>query len=182
MAKNKQPDEAGPGPGHNSVDLTEEQRRAQLIKGCVEIEELQESVATLRTAIGNVKKRLKAVGIERFEVDYALRLRRVDETEELDKRRREARIAAWCNHPIGTQPDLFSDEPDRTPSVDKSFEDGKIAGMEGRGCEAPTHLGQEQQQSWIKGWGEGQELLAVKGFSPLSDAVEDIDENETEAA
>jgi hypothetical protein len=30
--------------------------------------------------------------------------------------------------------------------------------------------------------GDGQELLAVKGFSPLSDAVEDIDEAETQAA
>jgi len=171
-----------PGEGHNSVVLTEEERRAQLINGVKQIEDLTDQLKPIKDKIAEVKKHLKTIGFEKFEVDYALRIKKVDETEELDRRRREARVAAWFNHPIGTQPDLFSDEPDRTPSVDKAYEDGKIAGMEGRTCSPPSHLGQEQNQQWIRGWGDGQELLAVKGFSPLSDAVEDIDESETEAA
>jgi ribosome modulation factor/uncharacterized protein (UPF0335 family) len=188
--KNSSSDDEAAGPGHNSgepqIVLTEEERRARLVNGVKQIEDLQEQLKPIKDAIAGVRKDLKEFGFEKFEVDYAMRLKKVDETEELDRRRREARVAAWFNHPIGTQPDLFSDEPDRTPSVDKAYEDGKIAGMEGRSCEPPTHLGQEQNQSWIRGWGDGQELLAVKGFSPLSDAAEeavgDIDEEETQAA
>jgi uncharacterized protein (UPF0335 family) len=145
-------EDAAAGPGHNSgVTLTEEQRRALLLNGVKKIEDAQDQLETIKSNIRNLRKILKSDGFERFEVDYALRLRKVDETEELDKRRREARIAQWLNHAIGTQPDLFSDEPDRTPSVDKAYEDGKIAGMEGQTCSPPSHLGQEQNQQWIKG-------------------------------
>lgn len=178
-------DDETAGPGHNSgeqIALTEEERRARLVRGVKDIEDLQEQLKPIKEAIAGVRKDLKSIGFERFEIEYALRLKKVDETEELDRRRREARVAAWFNHPIGTQPDLFSDEPDRTPSVDKAFESGKIAGMEGQTCSPPSHFGQEQQQSWIRGWGIGQELITVDGFKPLSDAVGDIDEEETEAA
>lgn len=188
MARKKKDsqDSESAGPGHNSgepqIELTEEERRARLIRGVKEIEDLTDQLKPIQDKIKDVKKFLKGIGFDKFEVDYAMRLKRVDETEELDRRRREARVAQWFNHPIGMQPDLFSDEPDRTPSVDKAYEDGKIAGMEGLTCAPPTHLGQEQNQRWIEGWGDGQELIAVKGFKPLSDAIEDIDEAETEAA
>lgn len=176
--KKRESETEASGLGHNSanIELTQEQRCALLVQGCKKIEDYQASLETIKSNIRNVRKSLKADGFERFEVDYALRLRKVDDTEELDRRRREARIAQWLNHPIGTQFDLFSDEPDRTPSVDKSYADGKVAGMEGVTCSPPSHLGQEQQQSWIKGWSYGQSLLATEGFSPLSDAVEEIED------
>lgn len=186
MSRKKQHEEDGDaaGVGHNSgeveVVLTEEQRRALLIHGIKKIEELQVQMESIKSDIRNERKKLKADGFDRFEVDYALRLRKVDETEEMDRRRREARVAQWLNHPIGTQLDLFADEPDRTPSVDKAYEDGKISGMEGVTCSPPSHLGQEQRSRWIEGWHDGQSLIAVDGFRPLSDAV--TDEDETEAA
>lgn len=175
------------GPGHNSgetpVVLTEDQRCALLVQGVKKIETYQEQLESIKANIRNVRRALKSDGFDRFEVDYALRLRRVDDTEELDRRRREARIARWLNHAIGTQADLFADEEivDRTPSVDKAFSEGKLAGMEGESCNPPSHMGQEQRQEWIKGWGQGQSLIAVEGFAPLSDAAEESND-ETEAA
>jgi uncharacterized protein (UPF0335 family) len=179
MGRKKEED---PGPGHNSqsepeTSLTEDQRRALLLQGVAKIERLQESLESIKGDIRNVRKALKSDGFDRFEVDYALRLRKADETEELDKRRREARIAKWLNHPVGTQPDLFG-EVDRTPSVDKAYEAGKIVGLEGGKCEVPHHYGQEQQSKWIEGWHDGQSALATKGFGPLSDASEEEAEEE----
>lgn len=165
-----QPDDP-PTAGHN--ELSDLQRQALLIQGVVKIERLQEQMETIKADIRNTRKALKSEGFVRFEVDYALRLRKVDETEEMDRRRREARIARWLNHPIGTQTDLFDDEyTDRTPAVDKAFEDGRIAGMAGEKCE-PPYVGGEQSNRWIEGWHEGQAVLASEGFSPLSDAIEE---------
>lgn len=179
--KSSKSPETDAGPGHNSgevpIELTEDQRCALLIQGVQKIEVAQGKMETLKADIRNLRKQLKVSGFDTFEVNYALRLRKADDTEELDRRRREARIAKWFNHPVGMQADMF-DEVDRTPSVDKAFADGKLAGMSGEPCSVPSHHGQEQSAKWIEGWQEGQAALAVEGFAPLSDAVEE----ESEAA
>lgn len=179
-SKNKSKDDgrSPPAAGHNS-DLTEAERRAILVKGLRFLEEMIVEKDAVVTDIRNYRKKLIAYGFESFEIDYALKLRKNKESDEIDRRRREIIIAQFLNHPIGTQVDLFDE--DRTPAVDRAAAEGKIAGAEGKSCVSPHQPGTEQDQSWINGWHEGQADLA-SGFRKLEDATPAQADEELEAA
>lgn len=152
---------ADSGKGHNeNGGLTDDQKKVLLLQGVGKIERLQEQMATINADIRNERKRLKADGFEKFEIDFAIQLRRSTKKEdgdaiETDKWRKMVRIAAFLGHPIGTQPDLF-DQPDRTPIVDKAFEDGKQMGLEGK--HPPEVDGSPVGQARMAGWHEGQKV------------------------
>lgn len=75
---------------------------------------------------------------------------------------RQLRAMRWVGLAVGTQAGLF-DEPDRTPAVDKAFAEGKRVGLAGAPCK-PDHAPETPQyQSYMKGFHEGQAVLA-KGF------------------
>lgn len=157
----------------------DEQRQKLYIQYLEQEEDATDEKDVAASKIKNIRKAAKADGFSRAEINFGLRLRKANETDELDRWRRETQIARWLNHPIGAQAGLF-DDVDRTPSVDKTKADGKIAGMSGRSCHAPQHLAQAQAQAWISGWHEGQAVNA-KGIRPLSDARETADHSIEEA-
>jgi ribosome modulation factor len=176
-SKNKPKDDAAtPTAGHNSA-LSEDEKRALFLKGLAELEvslgKKNEVVADIR----NQRKRILSYGFEAFEIDYALRLRKDEDAGMAERRRKEAQIARFMNHPIGTQLDLV-DEIDRTPAEDKAFADGVVAGACGESCKSPFAPGLPQDQKWIEGWQQGQADLA-SGFKKLD--VES-DQEELEAA
>lgn len=67
------------------------------------------------------------------------------------------RAAGWALSPLGTQ-FSFLDEPDRTPLVDRAFNEGIIAGEKGETCTGEPYEG-EIAQARIQGWHRGQEIL-----------------------
>lgn len=145
--------------GSNSNELTESERKALLINGLCEIEahteEKDAAVAKIRTC----RKRLVAHGFKPNIINFALRLRKNEDEEEIEQRRAEIEVARFLNHPIGTQPDFFN-EPDRTPDVDKAKAQGEAAGAGGKTCSSPWSVGSPQEQSWIEGWHIGQATIA----------------------
>lgn len=147
-----------PQPGHNS-ELSEAEKRALFLNALTELERMIEKKSKIVADVRNQRKRIVGYGFRPFEIDYALKLRKDEDSEMIERRRKEAQIARFLNHPIGTQSDLF-DEVDRTPAADKTFADGKVAGARGESCKSPFSPGLEQDQSWIKGWQEGQADLA----------------------
>lgn len=179
-SKNKPKDgESPPAAGHNS-ELSEAERRALLLKGIVGIEEMLVEKNTIVADIRNARKKMIAQGFEAFEIDYAIKLRKNKESDEIERRRREAIIARFLNHPIGTQVDLFDDN-DRTPAVDRAAAEGEIAGAEGKSCVSPYQPGTEQEQHWIQGWHRAQDNLA-SGFKKLEEADSVDADEELEAA
>lgn len=76
------------------------------------------------------------------------------------RREREMRVARWAGLPVGSQGEF---DLDRRPIEEKAFEDGKRAGMKGDDCKPPHAPGTEAFDAWIKGWHEGQAVLAA-GF------------------
>ena len=166
---------------HNGeTELTEAEKRALLIRGLAEIERNAEQkdhfVSEMRTA----RKRLVANGFKPKLIDYALRLRKNDEAEEIEHRRAEAEIARFLNHPIGTQPEFSFTAVDRTPGVDRAFDEGGTAGAEGKSCECP-HLDGPNAQAWIKGWHEGQAtILSAFGKLEAKAEADAADEEEGE--
>lgn len=165
-----------PQPGHNS-ELSEAEKRALFLNALTELERMIEEKNEVVADIRNQRKRIVGYGFKPFEIDFALKLRKDEDDEAIDRRRSEAKIARFLNHPIGTQLD-WVDEVDRTPAVDKAFAEGQVCGARGESCKSPHSPGTEQDQAWIKGWQQGQADLA-SGFRKLEASV---DEDELEAA
>jgi ribosome modulation factor len=167
-SKNKPKDnEEAPAAGHNSA-LSEAEKQALFVRGLADLESLIEEKNEVVADIRNNRKRIVSYGFEPWEIDYALRLRKDTDNEAVDRRRKEAQIARFLNHPIGTQPDML-EELDRTPAVDKAFADGRVAGAGGKTAQPPYATGTEQEQSWLKGWHAGQADV-VSGFKKLEPA------------
>lgn len=146
------------GQGHNS-GLTENQERALFFDHLNKIQASKEELEKMKASHARLFKAAKADGINKKDLEYALRLRADDSNGEelLEERRREIRIAKWLQHPVGTQIDLF--DADRSTAEEKAFELGKNAGMEGETCIAPYDGSSKQAQAWIKGWHEGQAAI-----------------------
>lgn len=157
--------------GKNS-DLTEAEKQALLLRGLSELQEMIEEKNAIVADIRNHRKRIVSYGFEPFEIDYALKLRKEPDADMIARRRAEARIARFMNHPIGTEPDMF-DEVDRTPAVDRAFDEGKIAGAAGKSASPPYDPGVPQHQAWLKGWHQAQETLAAAFKKLPQDETED---------
>lgn len=98
----------------------------------------------------------------------------------------QARIARWSGMPTGHIEDLFPTE-DRATAHEKAFDAGKRAGLAGEDRRPPKHLPGEAAQHWLRGHGEGQEVLAA-GFKPMNsvpmpnEAFDSMSQNETDVA
>jgi hypothetical protein len=79
---------------------------------------------------------------------------------------RQARVLRWMGFPIGSQGALFGDT-DRTPIAERAFNDGKRQGLAGERQNNPHHHTTEAAREHDRGFAEGQETLATKGFSKL---------------
>lgn len=68
------------------------------------------------------------------------------------------KVARWVGHKMGNQYDLFA-QPDRTPAVDRAYDEGKQASMEGR-PKKPSYAPElPQYTSWMNGYDDDQERL-----------------------
>lgn len=79
------------------------------------------------------------------------------EKELKERREREIRIARWAGLAMGAQGEF---ELDRRPAAEKAFDDGKRTGMKGEDCKPPHAPGTEAYDEWIRGWHDGQAVLA----------------------
>ena len=67
--------------------------------------------------------------------------------------------AVWMGSPLGTQLALF-DEPDRTPSVDRAFDEGKKDSMENKPAKPAYAPDLPQYKSYMDGYAEDQDRRA----------------------
>lgn len=110
----------------------------------------------------NVCKRAKGEGVSIADIRLAIDLEGEGGVEKLrEKIAAQHRVARWFGLPVGTQPSFF-DHDDRTPSIDKAFNDGKRAGLKGDAASPPHHLGVQQSSSWLDGHAAGQAVIAAR--------------------
>ena len=83
------------------------------------------------------------------------------------------KVARWIGHAMGAQLDLF-EQPDRTPIVDRAYDEGKQASMENKPRSPPHAPGTAAYDAWMNGYSDHQEELASKfkrdGESPPDSA------------
>lgn len=71
---------------------------------------------------------------------------------------RKARVARWLNLEVGFQADLFG--ADRQSQQEVGYAEGKRAGMAGEVCKPSFSSGTDGYDGYIKGWHDGQAVLA----------------------
>lgn len=149
--------------GHNSgasaEQISDDQQRALFIQSLEKIKRAKEKAATATADLRNLYKVAKAEGFSKADIDYAISLEKDDDDKMIERRRREQKIAAWMNHPIGTQADLFESKVDDRPLKDRAFEEGKIAGMKGEVAKPPYDTGTDGYSGYMEGYHAGQAAI-----------------------
>ena len=148
--------------------LSDDQRRGLFITGLSKLERLIVVAQSAASAVRAQRKVLKADGFESDSVDFALYARKAPEAEVRQMLTTQAKVLELLAHPLAAQADLFAAENDRTPAVDRAYDEGKVAGLEGKPRTPPHAPDTPQAQRWLDGHSDGQAVLA-KGFKPLAD-------------
>jgi uncharacterized protein (UPF0335 family) len=164
-AKGEPPPAKGSVPGDNGGEtgITDAKMGDLFVRELTKLEAILAKMETLKSDARNQRKRMKSDGFEAYEINYALKLRKADDDEMLEQRRREARIARWLAHPVGTQSDFLADLTHK-PNGSDAEGLGRVAGAEGATCKPPPNLNQDDAQRWITGWHKGQEAMAGAGI------------------
>ncbi len=72
----------------------------------------------------------------------------------------QATALSWSSHQLGTQILLALEEPDRTPAVDRAFDEGKQASMSGKPRKPGYDPSTPQYASYMEGYDKDQERSA----------------------
>ena len=83
--------------------------------------------------------------------------------------RAQATAMAWSSHQLGTQILLDLDSPDRTPAVDRAYDEGKAASMGGKSKKPPYDPSTPQYAKWMEGYDKDQERRAMSLKKPDDD-------------
>jgi hypothetical protein len=75
---------------------------------------------------------------------------------------RRADAMRWAGLPLGAQIELALGEVDRTPGVDRAFDEGKKASAENKPAQPPHDPSTPQYRAWMDGYSEHQTTLAAK--------------------
>ncbi|MGE0575427.1 MAG: hypothetical protein AB7F22_10475 [Reyranella sp.] len=165
-------DEAN-GVGHNSGDMTEEQRKALTFSHKRLYEKALAAKKAADADLKNAAKRAKAeLGDDAVALIKDMIALEGDDGEEKIKAAidRQRRAAEYMGLPLGAQLTMF-DEPDRTPAVDRARAEGQRDGMQGKSLVNPYAPELEQHAAYAEGWHDGQK--AIFNLKPLEDAAED---------
>ena len=180
-SKNKAKDvpaaEGGVTTEHNSIrpaELTDDQRAALFFQHSRQYDHALEAKKAADAALKHVCKLIKAEGSSLAEIKLATLEPGVFDARVRAEVERAQRLSRWLGLPIGTQLSLL-EGPDRTPATEKAYADGKRAGLAGGDASPPFAAHLPQAQDWLRGYGEGQEVL-MKGFKTVLASDEDFDD------
>ena len=79
-----------------------------------------------------------------------------------EKLQRQADALRWAGLPLGTQIDFDLREPDRTPGIDRAFDEGKRASMSNQPAKPPYDPSSPQYRAFLDGYAEHQKTLAAR--------------------
>jgi hypothetical protein len=78
-----------------------------------------------------------------------------------EKLKRQADALRWAGVPLGSQIEMALGEVDRTPGVDRAFDEGKKASAENKPAKPPHDPSTPQYRAWMEGYAEHQYTLAA---------------------
>ena len=149
-------------PGHNSDQRSFDEKRESFLQHRSAWNGATAKVKAAKKIMDDVVASAKADGVTKKELQMADTLMglggegviKAEVTTRL-------RIARYLGLAIGNQMDLFA-EPDRTPAVDRAFDEGKQASMENQTRKPPYDPSTPQYAKWLEGYADHQKFLASK--------------------
>jgi len=164
--------DAGPAPaGHN--EFTDEELQALFFQHKSLFETRLAAKKKADADFKNACKLIKSEGGKTQVADIKTAIRLDTDEGEADVKselENTLRVARWMGASIGSQFEMFDE--DRTPAVDRAFDEGKRAGMKGEPRKPPHDPSTPQYATWMEGYGVGNEALATKGFKAPATAPE----------
>ena len=156
------------GPTVSKEPLTDEQEHKLTAHHATVYENKLKAKKEADAAFKNACKIAKSEGVSLKQIKEYLLYQTEEGVEKLreDLARRQ-KVARWAGIPVGATIN-FLEEIDRTPIDERTFDDGKRAGMRGDKCEVPRHIPGNLISKWTEGWQAGQAVLASK-FQPTED-------------
>jgi hypothetical protein len=146
-------------PGSNLTNLTDDEVRALFLSNRGEYVAAKAKLDAAKKVVDDAVTQAKSDGFTKKELDLSIQLSDLKgEKKVIADVETRLRVARWIGHKMGAQMDLFA-EPDRTPSVDKAFDEGKVASMSGKPRKPPYAPGLPQEASWYAGFDKDQERL-----------------------
>lgn len=158
--------------GHNSGELTPAQSKALFMFHYQEIADATD-VANAANEIRKTKrKEAKAHGIVLADIDYGLRVAKVEDTNIIMQELiRHQEIASFFGLPVGTQVDM---DFEAEPLLDRLKREGFAAGYARRDRTPPVEEQSRQGQAWLKEYDKGRTQQA----NDLASAMETIETRE----
>ena len=155
-----------PGTGHNSgAALTDDELRELAFQHRDRYTVALAANKAAHAKFKNVCKQAKSeLGVGAVEIIKDLIALEEPEGEELLRERveRQARAMRWAGLPLGTQLDMALQEPDRTPGIDRAFDEGKQASMSNKPAKPPYDPSSPQYRAWMDGYSAHQAQLAAR--------------------
>jgi len=147
------------------TDLTDDNMRALATN---HVDKFERLLATKKKADADFRNGCKLIKAELGDDGVAVVKAMIDLSTPEGEAKVKARIATqakaakWKGLPLGAQIELSLGEPDRTPSVDKAFDAGKMASMNNEPRKPPHDPSVPQYEAWLNGYAAHQEILAGK--------------------
>jgi hypothetical protein len=169
--KDTTPKQAPAGAGHNSGDLTDEQRSALTYQhlGLYErsLETKKKADADFKNACKKIRADLGPWAIR--DITDIISLREPEGEQAFrDELARKARIARWESLDMGETADFFGGQ-----AGDRARGEGKTAARKGEPAKSPYAPGSAEDQQWLDGWHEMTAKLSEDrvrdGIKPLED-------------
>lgn len=158
-----------PGPGHNSGPaeeaLSDDELRALAFQHRDRYSVALAAKKAADAKFKNVCKLAKAeLGTGAVDIIKDLIALEDPEGEERmrEKLQRQADALRWAGLPLGTQMDFALQEPDRTPGIDRAFDEGKQASMSNKPAKPPYDPSSPQYRAFMDGYAEHQKALAER--------------------
>lgn len=153
--------------GHNSGELTPAEHRALFMYHFNPILAQTEVCRRENEERKRLRKIARAAGIPSADLDYALRVATIEDTQIIkDEHIRHAQIAAFFALPIGTQVDMEFDAAE--PIEDRAEREGAAAGYREQERIAPYGDTSKAAKKWLKAYDAA--LAAFKADAASADA------------
>jgi hypothetical protein len=132
----------------------------------------KDKVTTAVADLRNLYKKAKGDGFEKADFDLAQAIDTAEKEAKLKARiARQLTIAKYCGKSLGAQLDLFQ-QPDRTPSSEIAYDEGKIASMKNQVADPGYDPSTEQYREYMRGYHDVQGEQIKGGITKPNPAPE----------
>lgn len=160
--------------GHNSNELTPAERKALMMHHMRAISAQQAVCDRENEERKRLRKLAKADGIALADVDYGLRILKVEDADVIvGELKRHKELAEWFGLPVYSQGEF---DFEREPAVDRAFREGAVAGSLGKDIDPPYGAPSALHDAWKDGWRQAQDSM-LADFASATEKMKKQAEN-----